>query len=645
MATSFLSTQVFKKLFSLFILLFSLYFFSIANPKFDHHIVGGKNTGKLSSPGVYQGYTQPEYKGFKYHSLYLTMRDSTKIATDVFLPKKLEPGKKIPTVLYLTRYVRSLRAKFPLNLIKHPVLVVVPEEEIEFFTSHGYACIIVDVRGSGASTGERKMEFSPEEIADGKEIVDWIVNQPWSNGNVGSTGVSYVGTTAEMLLVNQHPAVKACIPRSNIFDLYNYIMFPGGVRAGPFVAIWGKTTQSLDHNDFSVFGKKAKRLLFGINPVQGDKKRAIYKSALAQHWQNFDIIKGIKKVDFRDDVHEGLGVTSEAFSIHTYRDKIENSGTAIYRIGGWYDGALQKSLLDGMLNTRNTEKVLLGPWDHGPQNNVSPFAPTKQVNFAVKLEMLRFFDFHLKGINNGIDKEPKLRYFTVGEETWKTTNIWPLPTQNRTKLFLNADNSLTPQIEKEGVLKYKIDYTASSGNTSRWNSVTQLFMNGPTNYANRAEEDKKLLSFTSAPLENVTEITGHPWVDVFWSADAADATLFAYLEDVSPDGSVTYITEGMFRPIHRKITEQKLYSSDIPNHSYLKKDAMPYQPNEMVRLQFEMLPISYQINKGHSIRISFAGADVGHFDVTDIQPQNFAFGCGKVYPSAIDLPIVGNCKQ
>jgi hypothetical protein len=92
-----------------------------------------------------------------------------------------------------------------------------------------------------------------------------------------------------------------------------------------------------------------------------------------------------------------------------------------------------------------------------------------------------------------------LRYYTVGEETWKTTNTWPLPTQNRTKLFLNADNSLNPQIEKEGVLKYKIDYTASSGNTSRWNSVTQLFMNGPTNYANRAEEDK---NYYPSPLHH-----------------------------------------------------------------------------------------------------------------------------------------------
>lgn len=628
---------------TVFLLSFSL--FAIATPKLGYQVKGGANEGKLSSPGIYQGYTSAQYKGFKYSSRYLTMRDSTQIAVDVFLPKKLETEKKIPTVLYLTRYVRSLRAKFPLNLIKHPILIVVSEEEVKFFTSHGYACVIVDVRGSGASTGVREMEFSPEEIADGKEIVDWIIAQPWSNGNVGSTGVSYVGTTAEMLLVNQHPAVKACIPRSNIFDLYNYIMFPGGVRAGPFIDAWGLTTQSLDHNDFSVFGKRAKNLLFGINPVKGDKKRKIYKEALASHWKNFDIISGIKKVDFRDDIHEGVGVNTEAFSIHTYRKKIEASGTPIYRIGGWYDGALQKSLLDGMNNTKNTQKVLLGPWDHGPQNNVSPFAASKQVDFPVRLEMLRFFDFYLKGIDNGIDKEPKLRYYTMGEETWKSSEVWPLANQKRVKLFFNADHTLSSEIKKEGILNYEVDYTASSGNTSRWNSITQLFMNGPTNYADRAEEDKKLISFTTAPLQNVTEITGHPWADIYWSGDDVDATVFAYLEDVSPDGKVTYITEGMFRPIHCRINEQGLYVCDIPQHSYLKADAKNYEANQMIRLQFEMLPTSYQIKKGHSIRVSFAGADVGHFDLTDMCPQNFFFGCSKIYPSAIDLPIVQECEQ
>ncbi len=605
----------------------------------------GKKTDadvRMSSWGVYSGYSNSDYKGFKYHSRYIPMRDSTLIAIDVFLPKKLEAGKKVPTVLYLTRYVRSIRAKFPLNLFKHPVLVVVSEEEIKFFTSHGYACIIVDARGTGASLGERRMEFSPEEIADGKDIVDWIISQPWSNGNVGSTGVSYVGTTAEMLLVNQHPAVKACIPRSNIFDLYNYIMFPGGVRMGPFVDIWGKTTQSLDHNDFGVFGKKAKNLVIGINPVKGDKGRKIYKTALHNHWQNFDITQGLRKVQFRDDVHEGLGVNSEVFSIHHYRKQIENSGTPIYRIGGWYDGALAKSCLDGWLNTNNTAKVLIGPWDHGPQNNASPFATSKKVEFDVMREMLRFFDYHLKGIKNGLENEPLLRYYTVGAEKWETDFMWPPKNTTSLRFELNPGLTLQETTNENGIVEYEVDYTASTGLTTRWNSITQLFMNGPTHYDNRAEENKKLLCFTSPPVEKDFTITGHPSIHLNWSADADDATVFAYMEEVQADGKVIYITEGMLRPLHRKITEKPTYNSPIPAHSYLSADAAPYRSGETVRLEFDFLPISYKVSQGSSIRVSIGGSDVGHFDTTEVKPRNFFIHINTHEPSFVDLPVSGN---
>ena len=112
-----------------------------------------KTIEKVSAFGVYEGYSIPKYKGVEYTSVYVAMKDSAALlATDIFLPKKLEAGAKIPTIVYLNRYVRSLKAKFPFNLIKHPVLTVVSEEEINFFTSHGYACVIVDTRGSGAST-------------------------------------------------------------------------------------------------------------------------------------------------------------------------------------------------------------------------------------------------------------------------------------------------------------------------------------------------------------------------------------------------------------------------------------------------------------------------------------------------------------
>ncbi|GIV32906.1 MAG: putative serine esterase [Chitinophagales bacterium] len=603
----------------------------------------GKNATeeKVSTLGIYQGYSQPEYKGFKYFSLYLPMRDGVQLATDVFLPKKAKKGEKFPTIVYLTRYVRSLKAKFPISLFKHPVLVMVRESEINFFTSHGYAVVIVDVRGSGASTGTRTMEFSPEEVKDGAEIVDWIISQPWSNGKVASTGISYVGTTAELLLINQHPAVKACVPRSNIFDLYNHIVFPNGVRQGPFIKIWGKTTHALDHNDFSIFGPKAQKLIKGINPVKGHN--GMLKESIAMHASNFDVYAGMLQVNFRNDLHPGTTLCPNDYSIHSNRKAIEESGTAIYRIGGWYDGALCKSVIEGMLNTSNTERVLIGPWDHGPHANTSPYADSKDLNFSVITEILRFLDYHLKGIDNGIGREKKIHYYTVGEEKWKEADSWPLPQQISEPYYLSADGRLVnaPEYVQTGSREYVIDYSVNSGNTSRWNSQTPLYKNGHTHYADRREVSARLLGFTTQPFETEVEITGHIIADLYLSADAIDAAVFCYIEDVGPDSSVTYVTEGMLRALHRKVsTDTTGYRQPGPYHSFNKEDALPLVPGETARFYFDLLPISYQFKAGHALRLSIAGADTIHFDNPDDTPSRFVVSCTEAYPSRIILPVI-----
>lgn len=583
-----------------------------------------------------------KYKGYKYTSLYLPMRDSIKIACDLYLPKKLEKDAKIPTILIQTRYVRSMRAKFPINLLMHPVFGSVGEDEVEFFTKRGYAFMVVDVRGTGASFGTRAMEFTMDEIKDGKEIVDWIIAQPWSNKKVGTTGISYAGTTAELLLVNKHPAVRACIPRSNIFDLYGHIVFPGGVRQGPFIKVWQYTTESLDNNFFAPFGKKAEKFLKGINPVKEDKKGEMLAKAWKQHEENFDVFTELFKVEFRDEKHPELHLPLDHFSIHYYRDEVKKSGTPIYRIGGWYDGALQRSVIEGFQNIPNTERALLGPWDHGPGNNASPHSESYDRGVDIYTEMLRFYDYHLKGIETGIDKEPKFIYYTVGEEKWKSTNVWPPYTQQVEPYFLTSTGKLRKDsdLTKEGKLSYEVDSTAISGNTSRWNSLTALYQNGPTHYDDRAEQSKKLLNFTAEPFVEDVTFTGQAVLNLYLSAPDKDVILNCYLEDVAPDGSVTYVTEGQFRAIHRKLSDPELYVTMGPYHSYLQKDAQELVPGEPALLAFDLHPISYQFKKGHQLRLSIGGADQQHFDLEDGVADEFTIHCSDVHLSKLTLPKV-----
>ncbi len=602
---------------------------------------------KVSTLGQYSGYTTADYRGFAYHSEYLEMRDGTKLAADIFLPKRLEKDKKIPTILYLTRYVRSFETKFPFSLLSKTLFGQITKKEIDFFTSYGYAVMVVDVRGTGASFGTRDMEFSPEEVEDGREIVDWIISRPWSNQKVGSTGISYLGTTAEMLLVNQHPNVRACIPRSSIFDLYNDIAFPGGVRHGKFIEVWRDTTLSLDKNNLKYIGAVANAVIKNPNPVKADKKAEQYKTAHAQHQSNFDIFSGMYKITFRNDIHPDLGRSINEFSVHHYKDKIEKSKTPIYRIGGWYDGALANSAIKGFLCTQNSVKLLVGPWDHGPAQHISPFIYSNKKTFSVWTEMLRFFDYHLKDIDNGIMDEPPVSYYAMGKEQWRHAYEW-MPKESRYKTYLcSSDNSLTEKEKNktEGCLHYPIDYKFGTGGGARWNSLTIKYRyKRRIAYNDWTRRTKKLLQFTSEPLTKNMELTGHATAEIYLSSDAKDVQLFVYISSVDKFGRVTHITEGQFRGIHRKESNKKpTVPTFAPYHTFNKEDAEEWIPNKVEKIHFELIPTSHLIKKGERIRLSIAGADTDHFDILDdtaSNPTSMQIFCTHEFPSSVHLPLM-----
>ncbi|MBK8350650.1 MAG: CocE/NonD family hydrolase [Saprospirales bacterium] len=521
------------------------------------------------------------------------------------------------------------------------------QKEIEFFTSYGYAVVIIDVRGTGASFGTRYMEFSPEEVEDGREIVDWIITQNWSNQKVGSTGISYLGTTAEMLLVNQHPNVKACIPRSSIFDLYNDIAFPGGVRHGKFIEVWRDTTLSLDKNNLKYIGAVANMVIKNPNPIKADKQGKQYQTAHAQHQSNFDIFSGMYKITFRNDIHPDLGRSINEFSVHYYKVKIEKSKTPIYRIGGWYDGALANSAIKGFLSTKNSVKLLVGPWDHGPAQHISPFVHSNKKTFSVWTEMLRFLDYHLNDIDNGIMDEPPISYYAMGKEQWRHVYDW-MPNDSKNKSFLfSADNKITEkQKEKtEGCLHYAIDKKFGTSGGARWNSLTVKYRyNRRIAYGDWTKPTKDLLHFTSEPLTKNMELTGHASAEIYVSSNAKDVQLFVYVSSVDKFGKVTHITEGQFRGLHRKESNKKSpVPTFAPYHTFNKEDALEWIPNKVEKIHFELIPTSHLIKKGERIRISIAGADVDHFDEIDdatCNPTSMQIFCTKEFASAVHLPLM-----
>jgi len=608
------------------------------------------------------------YKGMNYSSQYLTMRDGVKIAVDLYLPKGLETGKKIPTILRQTRYFRSIELRAPYRWFlggkpyDHTTLY---DKRRKRFVGNGYAWVDVDTRGSGASYGTRLASFSPLEVRDGAEVVDWIVSQTWSNKKVGSTGISYPGTTAELLLVNKHPAVKAVAPRFALFDSYTDIVFPGGIHATYFTEKWRRNNSALDRNaPHERAGWWVRLLVTGVQPVDEDRDRSLRAEAIRDHLNNYDVHANILTITYRDDIApsdprfhgkvtpEDLGLLAAEpmdpegsiglVSPHNYTRDVEASGAAIYSYTGWFDGAYPHAAMKRFLTVRNPgSRMIIGPWNHGGGWNTDPLEGVRRSRFDHDAEILRFFNYHLKGIDTGIMDEKPIHYFTMVEGKWKTADTWPPPEAVKDTYYFTDGNTLSPQkpVYQEGYDEYTVDYTAKTTEESRWR--TQVGIDPRVKYPNRKNADKKLLVYTAPPLERDMEVTGHPIISLYVSSTAQEGSFFVYLEDVDEKGRVHYITEGELQAIHRKLSnEEPPYKHVVPYRTFKRRDARTLVPGEVAELVFDLLPTSYVFLKGHSIRIALAGADVSHFTNPPGNPPTVRFYRNSLFPSHIDLPVI-----
>ncbi|UCC83627.1 MAG: CocE/NonD family hydrolase [Gemmatimonadota bacterium] len=589
--------------------------------------------------------TESEYE--RNQALYVTMRDGVKIAIDVWLPSDLEPGSKIPTVVRATRYWRAL--DLASDSLEHDRNF----SEAERFNSAGYALVLVDARGSGASFGWRPYELSRDEVEDYGEVVDWIVEQPWSNGRVGAYGVSYAGNTAEMVAVNRRAAVKAVAPLFNDFDNFEHLVFPGGVLTVGFLEGWSESVHNMDRNDICALngrtGEECDRLkgwALGVKPVDGDEDRASLAAAVAEHAANTVPFAAALEYEYRDDPFGPAGETDVGYkrSPCAYLPQIEASGTAMLIRVGWLDAATVNGALGRYNSIDNPQKVIIGPWDHGARNNADPFmaadAPVEPSRDEQDKALLEFFDTFLKAGGSG-ELETSITYYTLGAGEWSTTEVWP-PDGFETRRWYFAENGGLndwPPVGNEGADSYTVDFEATTGVHNRW------YTNGGAGdviYPDRAEEDRKLLTYTSAPMERDIEITGHPLVVLQVASTHTDGAFIVYLEDVGPDGRVTYITEGQLRAVMRKVSEQPGYYWKYgPHRSELRADAMPLVPGEVAELSFELWGTSVLIKAGHRIRVAIAGADKDTFlryprdgGVPTITVQR-----NRVYTSYIDLPM------
>ncbi len=466
----------------------------------------------VTSPRPYSHNTNTTDSSFTRTSRYLTMRDGVKIAVDVYLPADMNSNDRLPTLLHQIRYWRAVAYQWPLSIVKNPETRGYIGIFAKRFLANGYAWVDVDVRGSGASFGKRRFSHSPEEIQDGAEVVEWIIHQPWSNGRVGSIGISYGGASAELLLANQHPVVKAAAPLFSGFDLYPEIAFPGGIQLTWFTKTWSYINHQLDSNALPFAGWFTKFLIQGVSPVDTDPEGTLLAAAIQDHQLNWDPHTEGLGITFRDDPPPSRSAPNiDALSPFTSSPALMDSGAAIYSYSGWLDGGYQHGAIRRHLTLTNPgNKLIIGPWDHGGKRNISPtnIGPSA---FDHGGELLKFFDYHLKGVTNGITQEKPIHYFTMVEDQWKAIDHW-LPASTLTTYYFGPNHSLSSQAldEHGGSDSYMVNPTVGTGRQTRWNTLVGKPITNP--YPHQNQKSQKLLLYTSDPLDQDTEVTGHPLI-------------------------------------------------------------------------------------------------------------------------------------
>jgi putative CocE/NonD family hydrolase len=578
---------------------------------------------KVSAPGQYSGYTSPEYKSFAVSSQYVTMRDGVRIAVDIYMPTEGPARDKFPTVLVMLPYHR---ASVTDKGVSQPQASD-PTSEFRVVISYGYAFVVADVRGTGASFGYRSTVFSPEEQEDANDLINWIVAQPWSDGNVGMMGQSYLATIQLLAAAQNNPALKCIAPRYSLFDLYD-VVYPGGLLDNVFITAYKRGGTLLDGN------KTVPELgIWPSKPVDADTDGSLLAQATKEHEKSFDMTAAANLAPFRDSTS-----TAEDGSVFAYRvsdvaghlQQIEDSGVAIYNMGGWFDGYLRDTLtIQGTMT--NPSKLLIGPYFHSQHFENSG------------IEHVRWFDWCLKGIENGINKEPPYYIYTMGRNEWRFADQWPLPEQKLTPYYFGPGNAITTAkpTEASAFDEYLTDYTSTSDTAGRWACLAGV----NCRYGDRAELDKKNLTYATPPLQQDLEVTGDPIVHLFVSSTATDGAFFVYLEDIDENGVVHYITEGELKASLRKL-DPRPWKPDLPWHRSYAEDATPLTPGQVEEIVLDLEPTSNVFLKGHRLRVSIAGWDNGNFGGPQFDPPpTISMYRDSVNASYIELPVIGEVAQ
>ena len=555
--------------------------------------------------------SQPVHEPTMRFDVSVTMRDGVRLSTDIYLPEA--PGP-FPALLVRTPYNNSEQRYV---------------DEARFYASRGYAYVVQDCRGRYDSEGVFYAWF--DEANDGYDTQEWIGQQTWCDGKIGTLGASYDGFTQWTSAALRSRYLRAMVPRVMHSDTWRETHYFGGAFTLTLALYWGlrnsaRTRQNKNAHDWD-------RVYQSLPLIDADR-RAGRDVKYYQDW--------IKHPAYDDYWRQ---ITNRYAEIDV----------PIFNMTGWFEVSNGGNFINfnGMAQqgrspeTRRSQKLIIGPWSHDLATSTKvgqiDFGPGSQADLQT-LE-LRWFDYWLKGIDNGIMDEPPISIFAMGENVWRDEHEWPLARTRFTEYYLRSgggagrtpsDGSLdTEPPADEPADRYVYDPASPvptlGGNHDMPPEVLSV---GPWDQRPIEARDDVLV-YTGPVLEEDVEVTGPVVLKLYASSAAPDTDFTARLIDVHPDGRSMNLCEGVIRARYR----------DSVEHSTLM------EPGTVYEFTISLEVTSNLFMRGHRIRLDVSSSNFPRIDRNPNTGHTFGMDAemqvaeqtvyhSAGYPSHLVLPII-----
>ena len=568
--------------------------------------------------------SQPTYQVTLQFDVKVPMRDGVKLSTDIYRPDA--PG---------TFGVIVIRTPYD-NITEGNV------RDAMDFATRGFAVVVQDCRGREDSEGEWVPFVHEDE--DGYDTIEWAAAQPWSNGKVGMYGGSYLGQTQWRPTGLTPPHLTAIFPVVAYSDFYHNWVYTGGAFQLAFNQRWQAVqmhTRTRQRQYLWFDPPHHLRDLYWHLPLITGDEAAGRVNATYKEW--------IRHSTY-DDYWKSLSM----------RNKYQNIDVAAYNWGGWFDVFLQGAT-DNFVGVtkqgktaraRASQKMLIGPWIHsasGRHVGDMDFGPAADIEPGrAGLSRVRWFDYWLKGIENGIMEEPPVKIFVMGENAWREESEWPLARTEYTKYYfhsggqansLSGDGSLTPAApgSSEPPDNYTYDpqhpVPTLGGATCCGEGTTPVPM-GPRDQR-LAERRDDVLVYTSPVLPDDVEVIGPVQVKLYAASSARDTDWTAKLVDVFPSGFAMNVADGIIRARFRDSFEQPTL----------------IEPGQLYEYTIDLWSTANVFQKGHQIRVEISSSNFPHYDrnpntgaefgtTTELKVAQQTLHHDATRPSHIVLPVI-----